>query len=94
MSSGIQGTITHGAKASIGTSAVQLSAVTTPLATSVCIKAIDSNTGTVFVGGADVTTATGFPLYRGDSVTIEAKRLAYVYVIGSAAYQEVRWIAN
>ncbi len=94
MSELIQGSIYNAEKASIGTSAVALSSSTQLLCSNICIKALAGNTGTVFVGASGVTTANGFPLYPGDSVTIEAKRPSYVYVIASASPQEVRWIAN
>lgn len=60
---------------------------------SVTIKALSTNTGIVYVGNSTVTTANGFELLAGESVSLDCDNLNDVYVIGSGASQVVRYIA-
>lgn len=58
-----------------------------PTQKSVCVKAASSNTGVVYVGPTGVTTATGFALAAGESVTFNTT--AIIRARGSAAGQKV-----
>lgn len=84
------------AKASIGTSAVQLTASSYPVTRGVLLVASPSNTGTVYVGDSTVTAASGMPLVAGQSIRIDAFQFSdasQVYLIASASGQEVRaWV--
>lgn len=92
MSAFITGPLAHGAKTSIGTSEAALSSSTAKLNRGVVVKALATNPGIVYVGITGVTTSTGFPLYPGDDVTVEATSASQVYLIGSTTGNEVRWI--
>ena len=72
------------------TSAVQLSASSTIPTNGLIIQALSTNTASVFIGGSGVTTATGFELTSGSSLTITSN-LNTVYVIGSNATDKVCW---
>lgn len=82
------------AKTGIGATAVQLIGTSVPLAYGILIRALSSNSGTVYVGVADdVTTATGFPLAAGDTIYLPKYLVADaddVWLIGSGAGQAVR----
>lgn len=87
----------HGAKSSIGTSAVQITASSIATKKGVLVKASNSNTGTIFVGNSDVTNGSndatdGFELGAGESVTIEVDNANKVYVIASTTSQRVSWL--
>ena len=87
----------HGRKASISTTALQLTATSTPLYRGLVVKAAAGNTGKVYVGNSDVTNDTtdgtdGFELSAGESVSVETDNANKVYVIGSVAGQKVFWI--
>lgn len=60
---------------------------------SVLVVALSTNSGTTYVGGADVTTANGFPLAPGAAVSVSTDDLGDVYVIGTAS-DVVRYLAE
>lgn len=70
--------------------AVQLSASSTIPTNGIIIQALSTNTASVFIGGSGVTTATGFELTSGSSLTITSN-LNTIYVIGSNATDKVCW---
>jgi hypothetical protein len=87
----------HGAKSSIGTTALQLTSAEFYCRRGLLIKAASGNSGTVYVGKSDVTTGSadatdGFPLAASEAVTIEVDDPRKVYVRGSASGQKVFWI--
>lgn len=94
MSQSITGGVAHGAKTGIGATAVAISASVDRLNRGICIKASPSNPvgSYLYVGGAGVTTANGFPLAPGETVTIEVARAVDLYVIGSTTNLEARWV--
>lgn len=57
------------------------------------VKADTTNTGIVYVGGPDVTVATGYPLAAGEPVSIDLLDGDEVWAIASAAAQGVRLLA-
>lgn len=60
----------------------------------VIVKALPTNTGTVYVGdSAGVTTATGFPLEAGETVSIPVDDADKVWVATDTDNQGVAWIA-
>lgn len=87
--------ILAGAKASIGTSAVQITATETLLQVGVTIKALAGNSNTVYIGASDaVTSSTGYPLAAGEEKFIPVDDLSLVWLIGGASGQEIRYLAN
>lgn len=76
--------------------AVTASAVA--LATNTCksitVKALAGNGINVYVGPTGVTTATGFELAPGDSVSLPVTNTNLVFVIAAATGASVSWIAT
>lgn len=86
----------HGAKSSIGTTAVQLVSASTRVNRGVQVKAAAGNSGKVFVGNADVTNGSadatdGFELSAGQGLFVPTHDASNVWLIGSAADQKVFW---
>lgn len=83
------------AKASIGATPEAITASSILNKYGAEIKAVSTNTGIVYVGISDVTTAIGFPLSAGQSVLIPpafVENINEVFVVASAPGQEVRVI--
>jgi len=72
-----------------GTAEAIGSSLPIPDGVGIVVKALSTNTATVFVGGSGVTTSDGFELSAGDSVTYYVDNLADVYVISGSADQVV-----
>ena len=85
----IQATVNIGQTTSAVT-AVQLSASSTVPTNGLIIQALSTNTASVFIGGSGVTTATGFELTSGSSLTITSN-LNTIYVIGTNATDKICW---
>lgn len=89
----------HGAKSSVGGTAVQMTTNTIKTTTGVIIKAATTNTGIVYVGDDSAVTANavdgtdGFPLTAGESITLPILDASTIYLIASAAGQKVFWVA-
>lgn len=83
-------TIVHGA----GTAGTAISTLGTAARDiiQVSIRAGISNAGTIYIGGAGVTTNDGYPLTAGESIDIGINRAEAIYVIASAASQAYRWL--
>lgn len=77
-----------------GQQAVTASAA--PLVTQECIqiivKALSTNTISVFIGNSGVTTANGFELAPGDWVVVEVEKAEFLYVIASTTGASVCWL--
>jgi len=95
----VQTTFSHGAKSSIGTSAVQMKSSSVPCNNGVMIKASSTNTGIVYVGSSNAVTANtsdttdGLPLSANDGIVITVDNANDIWLIASAASQKVFWIA-
>lgn len=89
---------TFGGK-TVGASAVQMIAASNPATKGVLVKADDSNTGSVYVGLSSSVTAdagganSGIRLAAGSSLLVPVSNANLVYLIGSAASQNVAWMA-
>lgn len=87
----------HGAKSSIGTSAVQMNVTSIPALNGVIIKAANLNTGIVYIGNSlSVTAGTvdatdGFELGAGESIQVSVNNVNSVFLIASGAGQKVYW---
>ena len=47
----------------------------------VVIQSLTTNTGTVYVGGPNVTTSTGYPLVPGQAISYAAANSANIYIV-------------
>ncbi len=90
-------TYTFGVNAAVSASTAEVLAAGLPAdAASVKIRALSTNTGKIYVGNSDVTTAAGFELSAGDTwvsigdykTRIDASAL---YVISSVDGEDVRY---
>lgn len=87
----------HGAKSSIGTSAVVMTDSFDTTKKGVLIKASNENTGIIYVGDENVTAGTtdatdGFELGAGESIELEIDNPGRVYLIASDTGQKVFWM--
>lgn len=74
-------------------SAVQLASQA--LANGLVLKAGSANTGTVYVGGSDLTAANGYPLAPGEAISFGVTNANAVYVMVSVlASDTVAWTGN
>ena len=80
-----------------GQQTLTLSAAALPsqaLVNGIVLTAKTSNTGTVYVGPAGVTTATGYPLIGGQSISYGVTNLNALYVIGTNTSDVVTFTGN
>ena len=90
-----QGDLSHGSKtAPTGTAEAIASSQAVPNGFGVVLKTLNTNEGKVYVGKTGVTTATGVPLEKGESIVLYINNLNLIYVIGSVASQVVRYIVE
>ena len=87
----------HGAKSSIGTSAVQIVVASLPTSKGIIVKAANGNSNNIYVGNSDVTklgdsdATDGFELAAGESITVPLDNVNKVYVISDGTGQVVSW---
>lgn len=60
----------------------------------ICIKAISTNTASVFIGPTGITTATGMELAPGDAYCGPVSTTNLIFVIAVAGGSSVSWIAT
>ncbi len=61
---------------------------------SVIVKAKYSNTGTIYIGDASVSSANGLELEAGDAVSIDIDDLSTVYIDSSVNGEGVNYLAS
>ena len=71
--------------------ATQLTASSIAMTNGIVIQALSTNTASVYIGNSSVTTANGFELTAGSSLTISPSNINLVYVIGANATDKVCW---
>lgn len=64
------------------------------LTTGVLVSADATNTGTVFVGGSAVSTANGYPLSAGASVSVDVTSLSMVWVVCQNTTDVIHFIGH
>lgn len=69
----------------------QFTAVSTPI-NSVVIKALSTNTGTIWVGGSAVTSANGFELSASDSVSISVNNLNLLWIVSTVNNEGISYL--
>lgn len=80
------------AQVTVATSAAALAA--NALTNGIVITASTANAGTVYVGPTGVTTATGYPLAAGQSISYGVTNSNAVFVIAAAAGNTIAWTGN
>ena len=69
----------------------QITASSTPCK-HVDIMATITNTGIIYIGDEDVTSATGVALYAGDIYSIDIENLNLIYARASVDNQAIQWV--
>ncbi len=89
------GPMIYGQLGSIGATALQLTANTSPLGNGVLIKSMAANsTNKVYVGLVGVLTTTGYELASGESALFAVPDASKLYVIGSTTGLAVSFAAS
>ena len=88
----------HGRTSGIGTTAVSLTGAAVKATKGVQVRAADSNTATVYVGNANLTTDSndatdGFPLKAGEALFVPVNDAAKIFVASTTTNQKVFWFA-
>jgi hypothetical protein len=68
--------------------------VASNIAQSITIKALITNLGTIYVGGSSVSSANGFPLLAGDTVSLDISNTDKVWIDASISGEKINWISN
>jgi hypothetical protein len=84
--------ITHG-KQAVTTAGVRVQ-LGTNTCKAICVKALAANTGSIYVGGSTVSSANGFALAAGDSISLDISNTNVIYLDSSVNGEGVTWIAN
>lgn len=71
-------------------SSVQLASSTST--SSITIKALATNTGTIYVGSSSVSSANGFQLAAGDTLSLDLNNLNKVYLDASVGGEGVTYV--
>lgn len=61
--------------------------------TSVTVKALAANTGTIYVGGVTVASTNGFALAKSESVSMDILDLSTLYIDSSVDGEGVTYLA-
>jgi len=81
-----------------GQQAASASAAALPgqaLVNGISVIALPTNTGTIYIGGAGVTTGTGYPLAPGQAAGFLVSNLNALYIIGAGgSVGSVAWVGN
>lgn len=77
----------------VTTAATEVILAASQVVKSVSIKAKLANTGKIFVGGAGVSSADGYPLEPGESVSFDISNLANVWIDSAVSGEGVNYIA-
>jgi hypothetical protein len=94
---GLSSVITTGSLSTVGTTAVQMHSGSILALTGVTVRSSPSNTAMIYVGPSTVTANTaaatdGIPLKIGESITLAITNINLIYLIATAAAQEVFWV--
>lgn len=61
---------------------------------SVCIKALITNTGYIYVGDSSLSSTNGFQLLAGDTVSLDISNLNTIYIDSSVSGEGVTYISS
>ena len=66
----------------------------TNTAVGIVIKALTSNTGTIYVGSSLVSASIGFQLLAGDTVSVDISNTNVLWIDSSVSGEGVTWLSN
>lgn len=85
-------TTVYNGKKTVTTAGTRVALATTQTVKSVTIKALNANTGTIYVGNSTVASTNGLELLAGDTVNMDIADLATVYIDSSVNGEGVTYI--
>lgn len=89
----IPATVTTG-KVTVTTAGTRVELIgSTTAIQSVTVKALSTNSGTIYVGNSGVSSSNGFQLAAGDTISLDLVDLSTVYIDASANTQSVTYLA-
>jgi hypothetical protein len=86
-------TIYH-AKKTVTTAGTRVALASSQAVRSVCIKALQTNTGYIYVGDTSTSSTTGFQLLAGDTISLDIANLNTVYIDSSVSGEGVTYISS
>jgi hypothetical protein len=80
----------------VATAGIRVRLPDNPTAVGVTVRARTTNTGDVYVGGADVNAANGFALQPGEAVSVEVVNTSALYIDADNSNAQVRllWVGS
>jgi hypothetical protein len=79
-------------KTTVTTHGTRVALATAQAVSSVTIKALAANTGTIYVGNTAVSSANGFQLAKSDSVSLDITDLSTVWIDSSVDGEGVTYL--
>jgi len=86
-------TIYHGKK-TVTTAGTRVALASSQAVRSVCIKALQTNGGYIYVGDTSTSSTTGFQLLAGDTISLDIANLNTVYIDSSVSGEGVTYISS
>jgi len=86
-------TIYHGKK-TVTTAGTRVALASSQAVRSVCIKALQTNGGYIYVGDTSTSSTTGFQLLAGDTISLDIANLSTIYIDSSVSGEGVTYISS
>ena len=86
-------TIYHGKK-TVTTAGTRVALASSQAVRSVCIKALVTNAGYIYVGDVSTSSTTGFQLLAGESVSLDISNISTIYIDSSVSGEGVTYITT
>jgi hypothetical protein len=86
-------TIYHGKK-TVTTAGTRVALASSQSVRSVCIKALQTNGGYIYVGDVTTSSTTGFQLLAGDTISLDIANLSTIYLDSSVSGEGVTYISS
>lgn len=87
-------TVIYNGKKTVTTAGTRVTLASSQAIKSVCIKALQTNSGYIYVGDGSVSSTTGIQLLAGDTVSLDISNLATVYLDSSVNGEGVTYIST
>lgn len=65
-----------------------------PMVNSIAVKALSTNTGTVYIGPVGITASTGYPLAPGEAMGFSVTNANAVYILGQNTTDKVAYAGS
>lgn len=81
-------------KKTVTTAGARVALASSQAVMSVCIKALITNTGYIYVGDSSLSSTNGFQLLAGDTVSLDISNLNTIYIDSSVSGEGVTYISS